>query len=150
MIRSQWKLFDSDKTAITKIGLDIHGLIDKQIEYWAQLTQVLRARWWEVHILTGTRFSNEILDQLNEWEIGYSHVFSISSYLDESDNELLPRSTPSNPWYSDKAWDEAKGLYCKEFNVPWHMDDTERYYKHFETGFAVVKTNEKKEEISDS
>jgi len=64
------------------IALDIHGVIDTNPVFFANLTAALTYPFWEVHVLTGSRLGN---GRIEEWliknHIFYTHLFSIADHL---------------------------------------------------------------------
>ena len=80
-----------------KIGLDLHGVISDQPEFFKQLMRSLRNQSWEVHIITGgsiekveqehqlkstsnqSKSSNQnvyILQVVKQWEVGVGVITS--------------------------------------------------------------------------
>ena len=120
-----------------KIGLDIHGCIDKYPELFAELTKVWFDAGYEIHIVTGSMESPVIVDQLKEWNITYTHFYSISESLIEQ-GLAVHWSDRNNPWFEEVYWNEAKAKYCRDNQIDIHYDDSDEYGKHFTTPFVKV------------
>jgi hypothetical protein len=130
-----------------KVGFDIHGVCDAHPEFFSLISRLLVENGDEVHILTGRRISDGALKEVVELNLSYTHFFSIADYHTESDTKMHDDEN-GNPWMDDDIWDSAKGNYCKEHQIDFCIDDTERYGQYFETPFAFMKI--KKEETKNN
>lgn len=72
------------KTIRIRIGLDFHGVIDKNRELYSKLSNLLVDSGYEVHIITGSMWKKKIEKQLRDFNIKWTHHFSISDYLIEN------------------------------------------------------------------
>lgn len=122
---------------IKKIGLDIHGVISSNPEFFSQLTKDLISAGWEVHILTGPT-KKKALAEIKDFNISYTHFFSIEDYHLEKKTPILYDEL-GNPWLDSETWDKTKGQYCEENKISLHLDDTGRYKKYFKTDFALYQ-----------
>jgi len=127
-----------ERGRLMKIGLDIHGVCDANPEFFVKLSQLFVKQGHEVHILTGRRVSDGALEEIEELGLSYTHFFSISDYHQENGTKMWEDEN-GNPWLDGEEWDRTKGDYCKEHNIDFCIDDTERYGKYFETPFAFIK-----------
>ena len=120
-----------------KIGLDIHGCIDK----YPHLFERLSADWVrmgnEVHIITGNMKTPEIVKQLAEWKISYTHFYSVSDDL-LAKGKATHWTSPNDPWFHADDWNPAKAKYCRDNQIDIHYDDSDEYGKHFTTPFVKV------------
>lgn len=128
-----------------KIALDIHGVCDSSPEFFKLISKLIINDGGEVHILTGRRVSDGALEEVRELDIGYTHFFSIADHHEEIGTKMWEDKN-GNPWLDDETWDRTKGDYCKENEIDFCMDDTERYGEYFETPFAYVKINKNEKE----
>lgn len=137
-----------------KFGLDVHGVIDTDIEFFSHLTRSLmlvdkdRSNSdlnWEIHIITGSNLTNgEIIQDLKECKILYTHMFSISDYLRKEGCQELDGSTIDNPLFPEDEWNKAKANYCRKHAIDLHLDDSDRYAKYFTTPVARFYSKDKK------
>jgi len=135
-----------------KIGLDIHGVIDTNPEFFRKFTEGLKIGYnrmnhdcAEIHILTGSRLGDgKIKEQLEEMGISYTHLFSISDYLKDKGCQELYMSTDSNPWFFDKDWNMAKADYARAHKLDLVLDDNNDYFPHFTTPIARFYSKDKK------
>lgn len=120
-----------------KLGLDIHGVIDAEPEFFSALAYDYIAQGHEVHIITGITESDEVINELKSYGMQWTHFHSVSDHLQKSGIELLPHSTERHPFYPNNCWDPAKGIYCAVNNITVHYDDTPRYGEFFKTPFLL-------------
>lgn len=121
------------------LALDIHGIINANPTFFAAITRSLIKDGWEIHILTGSHIvEGKIPEELSEYGIAYTHLFSIADYHRENKTTGMWYDTNGDPWVSDEDWDKTKADYCKRNNIPFCIDDTARYAHYFETPFAYM------------
>lgn len=130
-----------------KVGLDIHGVINKYPERFKKLSQRLRVvteltrelkmvdvegdKWEdEVHIITGSMQTEELIQEIRGYGIWYTHFFSVSDYL-ISQGHTPSWSSPNDPWFNKDVWTRAKGDYCARVGIDMHFDDSRVYCKYF-------------------
>jgi hypothetical protein len=128
----------NEEKRVMKIGLDIHGVCDANPEFFVELSKLFVNSGHEVHILTGRRVSDGALQEIKELGLSYTHFFSISDHH-KNVGTVMRNDKNGNPWMEDETWDRTKGDYCKEQNIDFCMDDTERYGQYFVTPFAFIK-----------
>lgn len=63
-----------------KIGLDFHGVLDKHTDFFSELTKLLVANFWQVHIITGAKITADFIARLDAFGTDYTHLFSIVDY----------------------------------------------------------------------
>lgn len=123
-----------------RFGFDVHGVIDALPETFAELTETLVQRGHEVHILTGSMWTDEIEKQLKDMGVVWTHKFSISDYRIAQGRDVTFDAN-GRPWMTADLWDSAKAEYCREKDINLHLDDTKRYNDFFTTPFARVWTH---------
>ena len=116
-----------------KLGLDIHGIITEIPKVLSVITELLVKNGHEVHILTGETISDELKKELEEWQIHYTHLFSIIDYQDKMGIEIIYEE--NGPWIDGYVWDKTKGDYCSKHKIDLMIDDSMRYGKYFTTPF---------------
>lgn len=119
---------------MVKVGLDIHGVIDYDPEFFSELSHSLVNVGNEVHIITGASKTEEIENKLYEFNIAYTHFFSI---VDHNINDVKYDEL-GDPWLDDLTWDMAKATYCEERKIHVHIDDTPEYGKYFKSTRFVL------------
>lgn len=128
-------------------ALDIHGIVNTHPDFYAAATQSLVKDGWEIHILTGSHIvESGIVEELARYGIAYTHLFSIADYHRENKTNGMWYDTNGDPWVTDEEWDRTKADYCKRHDIPFCVDDTARYAKHFETpfGYMSIQMNREK------
>lgn len=119
-----------------KIGLDLHGVIDAMPEFFSFFTKSIIKSGGEIHIITGGTSEKDI-KLLNEYDIKWTHFFSISDYHKEKGTKTFKIHPKYGfPMITDEEWDKTKGDYCSENNINLHIDDTLAYNDNFTTPFC--------------
>jgi hypothetical protein len=127
-------------------ALDLHGIITAAPEFLSAVTRSLEKDGWEIHILTGSHLKeNNIEQQLKDYKIAYTHLFSIADYHRENKTDGMWYDEKGDPWVSDEDWDRTKAMYCKKHGIMMCTDDTARYASHFETPFSYMSIQTSKD-----
>jgi len=128
------------------ICLDLHGIIDANPVFFSALTQSLIKDGWKITVATGSHIvESNIVEILNNYNIAYTHLFSIADYHRENKTQGMWYDTNGDPWVSDEDWDKTKAEYCKRNNILFCIDDTARYAHYFETPFGYMSIQMSKE-----
>ena len=126
-----------------KLGLDIHGVIDHNPEYfiWMALQMSVDREEGEndeIHIITGINGSEALYQQLcdlNPYWTGnvpwWTHFFSIDDHLKANHDFVLDELGRRH--YDLDTWNKAKSIYCRENGIDMHIDDSPEYLEHFTT-----------------
>lgn len=118
-----------------KFGFDVHGVLDTHPEIYSALTVALMKHGHEVHVITGIQKTPEIIKQLEEAGICWSHWFSIVQYhLDKGD--VMVRFEGDQPWMDREVWNRTKAEYCERVGIDLMIDDSPIYGSYF-TGKTV-------------
>ena len=113
-----------------KIACDVHGVISKHPKMFAEFSRFLLENGAEFHILTGTQYNQKLLDELKAYDVVWTKLFSVSSYLIEQ-GEHVRWDDPDNPWFDEVVWNSAKAKYCEREGILFHMDDSKEYEDYF-------------------
>jgi hypothetical protein len=117
---------------IIRVGIDIHGVIDKDPEFFSALTKKLSVKGHEIHILTGRELDDELVDRLCGFDISYNQIFSITSYHKSINTPMkFKNGDPTQPLISDLRWDSTKAKYAQNNRLDFHIDDSPIYGKYF-------------------
>lgn len=112
-----------------KIALDIHGVIDAEPRFFSWLSNHLKDKGWEVHILTGGRLiHNE--QMLKDAGIHYDQFFSITDYHLKLGTPAIKGVCDGGICVEDKLWNPVKGKYCEVIEIDILVDDTLMYKKY--------------------
>lgn len=131
-----------------KIGLDIHGVADENIEFFRELATVLIAAGHEVHIITGPHSPKAVVE-LDELKMPYTHLFSIADYHAAKGTKMT-YGKAGNPFMEDYDWDRTKADYCLEHGIQLHLDDSDAYGYFFKTPYArYFSKNKRKHYLKD-
>ncbi|MCK5018612.1 MAG: hypothetical protein KAS32_16245 [Candidatus Peribacteraceae bacterium] len=116
------------------LGLDIHGTIDHDPEFFRILSTIAFALGFEVHILTGEKLSDKLELEMDDFGIIHTNLFSIVSYHIEEGTEITWLDS-NNPVIDVELWNWTKANYCKEYKVDLMIDDSKDYGEHFSTPY---------------
>lgn len=127
-------------------AIDIHGILNTLPEFYAMQMASMIKDGWEIHVLTGSHLvEKHIKEDLAASGIRmgehFTHIFSISDYHTMINTEGMYHDNDGNPWISDEEWDRTKAEYCYRHQIPFCIDDTARYAKHFKEGTAFGYTS---------
>ena len=117
-----------------KVGIDVHGVIDKFPKQFSLLTNYwVHTCGHEVHILTGSPWDKAI-GKLNN--IAYTHHLSI---VDHHASIATPMELRSNGWWmSEVAWNRTKGDYATKVGLSIHFEDTLAYAPWFPSSCMFI------------
>jgi len=119
-----------------KIGLDFHGVIDAAPSFFSWLSNSLIKDGHEVHIITGHELTSNFIKKLYDLNIRYTHVFSIADHH-KSIGTKMWYDEKHTPWMDEETWNRTKGEYCAREEIDFHIDDSEKYCKHFITPYFL-------------
>lgn len=128
-----------------KLGLDFHGVITDNPEFFKMLADIVIASGGEVHIITGSRYKTlmqEFLD-LGLKDIKCTDIFSVSDYH-INNGEKVDLTDPNFPKMDEELWDKTKADYCRRKGIDLMIDDSPHYGEYFTTPYMLYKngTNE--------
>ena len=123
-----------------KLGLDLHGVVDKDPKIFSLNTNALVTNGHEVHIITGEEDSEKLRNALEFLKIRYTHLFSISTHHKQSGTEMRYDEN-GNPWMDKEVWNTTKALYCEKIGIDLHIDDSEVYGRYFKTPYFLFTKN---------
>lgn len=130
-----------------KIGIDVHGVIDKAPGLMVAVMDMLRDMGHEICIISGPsrKQIEEELFAMNIFMPGGIMVYSVVDYLRGSGVKMW-QDDKGDWWSSDEEWWASKGNICREHGVDMLMDDSEKYAPGMPdtTRFYLVRKDVKK------
>lgn len=121
-----------------KIGLDLHGVSDKLPDFFSEMSRLFIEAGHEIHIMTGELITPKLHEQLENCNIHYTHLFSISQHHKDIGTKMWFDEN-NTPWIDKDLWNETKGKYAEEHGLDITFDDTEIYAEYFRTPFVFVR-----------
>ena len=123
-----------------KLGLDIHGVIDKYPDKYAALARSVRANGGEVHIITGQSLTPGLLSNLKNLHMEWDYIVSIQ---DELQKVIIPCAFTeedglNRPLFIDEDWNSYKGYYCAAHHIDLMIDNSPEYRPYFSTPFLLA------------
>lgn len=127
-----------------KLGLDIHGVIDTNPEFFVTMAKACRAAGHEVHIITGGSNDNDwIKNELlgyNDGEVWWNALFSIKDHLRDAKAFTCEELGIASKWpFPELTWNIVKSEYCRENQIDMMIDDMPEYLVHFTTPYMQHK-----------
>jgi len=136
------KFSDIPSNNVFKLGLDIHGVIDKYPKEMSYISSAIILSGGEVHIITGGSWNKELDDLLKKLNIKWTKIFSIYDHLvkigEETDGVHTFPNGKIQKKFKSEIWDKAKSEYCLFNNISIHIDDNSLYGSFFKTPFAKM------------
>lgn len=124
-----------------KIGLDYHGVLNKNPAFFAKFCKKAVANGIKICILSGSP-KTELEAYLKENKIEYAELYSL---LDDFKSRQMVRFDEDGRFYvPDEIWDRAKARYCMQEKIDLHIDDSPIYGSYFQTPFCLYSDSEKK------
>jgi hypothetical protein len=123
-----------------KVAIDVHGVITKIPSFFSLLTKYFIENGHEIHILTGSKITDELIERLKKCEIQYTHLFSIVDYHTSIGTEIFWEDE-NNPWIDAEIWNKTKAEYCERNNIDLWIEDDETYRPYAKTPFVLFKTD---------
>ena len=123
-----------------KIGIDYHGVITANPDFFRKFNRLAMERGCKIYVLSGGSGA-DIKKFLQSHEIAYSVVWSMLDYFA---NQNMVSYLPDGSFQvQDALWNEAKAKYCLENGIDFHIDDSALYGQTFETPFCLYDERQK-------
>lgn len=119
------------------LGLDIHGVIDKDPDKYAALARAVRSKGGKVYIITGQSDTSELRSQLANFQMTFDRLISIQDGLIEVGAPVMGYEE-SRPVFRSLDWNGFKGSYCARNHVDLMIDNSPEYRQYFTTPFLLV------------
>jgi len=114
-----------------KIGIDIHGTIDWDPQFWRQAIPLLVTLGHQIYIVSGPE-EEQIKARLKELELGYIGDFYLESVADYlKDERKVPYWYDKNHefWTDEDSWFRAKAQICEDRGIDVLIDNQYEYFK---------------------
>jgi hypothetical protein len=123
-----------------KISLDVHGVLDNPEigPVLAYFSGCLVRDGHEVHIVTGSEWSEELFAKLRRLGVRWTHFFSVTDHHKALGIEIS-RDSKGRPWMDAETWNPTKAMYCKKHGIDLHFDDSAVYHKFFQSPYCQVR-----------
>lgn len=121
-----------------KIGIDYHGVINANPEFFKKFTAAALKEKHDIVVLSGASLK-DVESYLKEHQISFSAVYSL---LDDFKKRRLVEFFEDGSFFvNNEIWNRAKAKYCFEHNVDVHIDDSMLYGAYFQTPFCLYAKN---------
>lgn len=126
--------------ATIKIGLDFHGVIDTNPEYFREFSSKARQRGWEIHVITGGPYK-QVKAKLDNWQICYNKIFAIYDYY--AAQHMVKNKEDGSFTIPSELWNSIKAKYCQENKISIQIDDSHEYGNSFLTPYCKFDNKER-------
>ena len=116
-----------------KIGVDFHGVINTNPDFFREFCREALKIGLEVYIISGGP-RETILSYLNQYQIPYTKLWCIFDYYEQ--RHQVEFYDDGSFHVDDELWNKAKAEYCKEHNICIHIDDSVIYGREFATPYC--------------
>lgn len=129
-----------------KVGIDLHGVIDDNPEFFDIILSRMSLNDAEVHIVSGPPKADIIAELVKlgfKKGVHYKDAHSVVDFLKESGIKMW-QDNRGRWWTNDDDWWDSKAKMCDKLSLKWMLDDKERYkpaFKNIKTEFVLYKDN---------
>jgi hypothetical protein len=116
---------------ITKVGFDVHGVIDTFPAFVNLMNALIADPNFEVHIITGLSRKHAPDEIGHIVDLDKVVYMSIVDYLIERGDPIVWED--GLPHADKESWDKAKSEYCTEHGIDILFDDSPTYGQYFHT-----------------
>jgi hypothetical protein len=131
-----------------KLGLDVHGVIDEDPEFFSDLSDVMFKQGHSVFIITGQEKTSDLVEKINIYKIWYTAILSITTYQKKLGTPIsYLDDRKSQPIMSSFVWNPSKAELCASAGIHIMIDDSiiyEPFFRDIKTQY-IVYTPEVKE-----
>jgi len=130
-----------------RLGLDLHGVIDNDPEFFSKLSRFLLSKGHKVYIVTGREKTLDLVKELKACGmIGskalldsyYTDILSITTYQKKLGTPIsYLDDRKSQPIMDPEIWNPTKAALCATAGIDIMVDDSPIYGKYF----SEVKTS---------
>ncbi|MBR2299419.1 MAG: hypothetical protein IJ870_02450 [Alphaproteobacteria bacterium] len=124
-----------------KIGVDYHGVINAQPDFFRRFNELALEKGFELVVLSGGS-KKDVETFLLKNKIPYTSVFSI---LDDFNAKNMVTFYEDGSFFvPNEIWNKSKAKYCLEHHVDVHIDDSMLYGSYFQTPFCLYAPTQEK------
>ena len=123
-----------------KIGIDFHGVINTDPNFFKDLACVFLQNNISIHIISGGP-SDYISEYLQKYHIPYSQIWCIYDYYDNKG--LITTHEDGSFYMDDELWNKAKADYCRQNEICVQIDDSSVYGTYFTTPYCQYHSSDK-------
>jgi len=117
-----------------KLGLDVHGVIDTDPEFFSALSKTMVERGHGVYIVTGREDCEELTEEIAiKYKVSYNTLLSITTYQKEIGTPVsYLDDRKSQPIMNPSIWNPTKAALCATAGIDIMIDDSLIYGKYFQ------------------
>lgn len=123
-----------------KIGIDYHGVITADPEFFAHFCAVALAKNCRIYIISGG-YKEDIKIYLSEHQIPYSYMWSVVEFFGK--RKKVQHFADGSFKVDDHLWNKAKAQFCLKTGIDFHIDDSIVYGQYFKSPFCLYDMRRK-------
>ncbi|MBR1605052.1 MAG: hypothetical protein IJ660_02960 [Alphaproteobacteria bacterium] len=124
-----------------KIGLDYHGVINNQPQYFKAFCDEAFRRGHRIYILTGGP-KHRIIRKLKADKIRYTAIFAIIDYYRAK--QQIACLSCGDFYIEKRLWNTAKSAFCYQHGLNIQIDDSNIYGRYFTTPYCQYEQTQQK------
>ena len=118
---------------MVKLGLDVHGVIDSDPDFFSNISVLLYGGNNEIIIVTGRERSEGLMKELARYRIIYSDILSITSHQKMLGTPIsYLDNRKSQPVMEPEIWNPTKASLCASAGIDIMIDDSPIYGRYFQ------------------
>lgn len=117
-----------------KIGIDYHGVINRDPKFFAAFTKEAVKKRVEIFVVSGGA-RKDVEAYLKEHDISYNGIFSLLDYF--SERNMVTFYEDGSFFVENEIWNRAKAKFCFDNKIDVHIDDSMLYGAYFQTPFCL-------------
>lgn len=116
-----------------KLGLDVHGVIDEDPEFFSNLSNVMFKHGNSVFIITGREKDSDLLEEISSYKVPYTAILSITTYQKKLGTPIsYLDDRKSQPIMDPTIWNPTKAALCATAGIDIMIDDSQIYGRYFQ------------------
>jgi len=118
-----------------KLGLDVHGVIDDDSEFFSSVIRTLKKHGHDTYIITGREICDALIEELNEYNVLHlaKDILSITSHQKKLGTPIsYLDNNKYQPIMDPEVWNPTKAALCASAGIDIMIDDSLIYGKYFQ------------------
>jgi len=125
--------FYKRRLKLFKLGLDVHGVIDDDPEFFSDLSKTISERGHYIYIVTGREETSDLVEEIKKYGISHIAILSITSHQKTLGTPIsYLNDRRSQPIMDPEIWNPTKAALCATVGIDVMIDDSLIYGKYFQ------------------
>lgn len=117
-----------------RLGLDLHGVVDDDPEFFCDLAETMRNMGHEIYIITGREINDSLHNELEECGMTKlcNGILSVTTYQKSLGTPIsYLDGRKSQPLMDPAIWNPTKAMLCASMGIHIMIDDSTLYEPFF-------------------